>query len=750
MNKADLIKLIEPLARMFFGEPNKRLSKTGELRFGNSGSKSVKLKTGQWFDHESNEGGGVLDLIKREAGVRTDQECFEFLESKNMWHRERRANGKGRGATPRKITVASYKYSTIDGDLAFVVDRIEYQNPDGSFVLDKESRKRKKTFSQKRPDPERPNRWIWNIEGVPPLIYRLLEVTEAIASEQVVVIVEGERKVDLLWKWNIAATCNPGGSNKWTVEHSEFLRGADVCLVPDNDPAGFAHLQTVGRSLTGIANSIRVVMLPGIGAKDDIVNWAERGGTHEQFDQLIERAPAFVPVVEEAPAAPSQEDEAKARASAAEQELIDRLAALSAAEYERQRKEAAKEHGFRASALDDMVERARRQRDMQRVEAPPFGDWVVEPWAEPVETAALLGEIVELLRSYVVMPAHFADAIALWVLFVWSFEVATHSPILLIASAEPNSGKSTLVGVIRFLSQRSMSTIGITEAALFRSIAKWHPTIGIDEADTILVENEALRAVVNSGWTRGSVVVRCVGDDAEPQPFSTFCPILIGMNGKRIPTSTKSRAIPIWLVRKLKSEKRKHFRHLDNNTFAQIRQRALRWSMDNMETLRDANPAIPQEFENRDGDNWRLQFAIADLAGREWRARADAAARAITGTSDTSSRNTRLLGAIRAIFDGEMTEGDDLFNAKPQRRDFVTSEGMIKALTADKDGEWCEWRDGKPITQAQLGRVLTDFGITTDRELINGRRPRGYRRASFEDVWARYPTSSSGPGYGEN
>ena len=98
-------------------------------------------------------------------------------------------NGKDTGQL-KKIVAAEYKYRGADGALAFVVERVEYQNADGSFVM--KDGKHKKTFRQKRPDPDRPGEWIWNIDGVPPLIYHLPEVTEAIAAGHLIAIVEGE------------------------------------------------------------------------------------------------------------------------------------------------------------------------------------------------------------------------------------------------------------------------------------------------------------------------------------------------------------------------------------------------------------------------------------------------------------------------------------------------------------------------------------------------------------------------------
>ena len=59
---------MEPVARHLLGDPNTRLSTAAELRYGTNGSLSIDLNSGTFYDHEAGVGGGVLDLIKREAG----------------------------------------------------------------------------------------------------------------------------------------------------------------------------------------------------------------------------------------------------------------------------------------------------------------------------------------------------------------------------------------------------------------------------------------------------------------------------------------------------------------------------------------------------------------------------------------------------------------------------------------------------------------------------------------------------------
>jgi DNA primase len=129
-------------------------------------------------------------------------------------------------AEPRKVKVATFEYLDETGAIAFVVDRNEFKNPDGSFVL-KENGKHKKTFSQRRPDPRDKNSWLFNVTDAPIIPYRLPELIEAVANKRTIYIVEGEAKANLLWSWNVSATCCAGGAEKWRAEHSEFLRRAD-------------------------------------------------------------------------------------------------------------------------------------------------------------------------------------------------------------------------------------------------------------------------------------------------------------------------------------------------------------------------------------------------------------------------------------------------------------------------------------------------------------------------------------------
>jgi predicted P-loop ATPase len=245
---------------------------------------SINTKKAVWNCRNCGKGGDVIALVQHLDGVEFIAACETLTGEPPP-----KANGKNSAAEPRKVVVAQFEYHDRDGAVAFAVERMEYRNRDGSPVLNKDG-KPKKSFRQKRPDPDRPGEWIYNVDGVPVVLFRLPEVIEAVANEHFVLIAEGERKADfLLASWNVPATTNAGGAGKWRDEHSEFLRGAHVILLPDNDERGRGHVEAVAASLHGIAASIRVLELPDLPPKGDIIDFSRAGGTVERLHELIER-----------------------------------------------------------------------------------------------------------------------------------------------------------------------------------------------------------------------------------------------------------------------------------------------------------------------------------------------------------------------------------------------------------------------------------------------------------------------------
>jgi hypothetical protein len=242
---------------------------------------SINTKKGVFNCRGCSTGGDVIDLVKFLDGVDFIEACTALAGPPPT------TNGKDAAApSAREILAGQFKYRDESGTVLFAVGRYEYQYPNGSLVV--KNGKHKKKFVQWRPDPDRPGKWIRNVGGVRVVPYRLPELIEAIGNEHFIAIVEGESKVDFLHSWRVPATCNAQGAGQWKSEHSEFLRGADVVILPDNDTPGRNHADLIATSLQGIAKSVRVLELPGLGPKQDIIDWAKQGGSVEQLYDLIE------------------------------------------------------------------------------------------------------------------------------------------------------------------------------------------------------------------------------------------------------------------------------------------------------------------------------------------------------------------------------------------------------------------------------------------------------------------------------
>ena len=114
-----------------------------------------------------------------------------------------------------------------------------------------------KTFSQGHPGPNG-NGWKWSLKGVEPVLYRLDELAEHLASGSPapIYVVEGEKDADRLRLFLErvgdagVVTTSPMGAGKWREEYTEFLAGARlVVIIVDNDEPGLKHGRAIAAAL---------------------------------------------------------------------------------------------------------------------------------------------------------------------------------------------------------------------------------------------------------------------------------------------------------------------------------------------------------------------------------------------------------------------------------------------------------------------------------------------------------------------
>jgi len=225
---------------------------------------------------------------------------------------------------------------------------------------------------------------------------------------------------------------------------------------------------------------------------------------------------------------------------------IAELARLSRVDYDRIRKDEAKTLGIQLRTLDTEVSTLRKE--MADDPALTFED--PEPWPAEVDGAELLNGICAEVERYLVLPPHASTAVALWALHTWCLDAFFITPFLYPRSPEKRCGKTTLMLLVHELVRRPLLATNASQAALFRCIEEYRPTLLLDEADTWLRENEELRGILNGGHSRKTArVIRTVGEEHEVRAFSTYCPKAIAGIG-RLADTLEDRSIVVPMKRK--------------------------------------------------------------------------------------------------------------------------------------------------------------------------------------------------------
>ncbi|HBR17151.1 MAG TPA: hypothetical protein DD725_06035, partial [Deltaproteobacteria bacterium] len=241
-------------------------------------SLSMNLESGAFHCFSScGAKGGPVDLLMKVWGVDFKTALDRLAE---------RAGVKIAGSeriTGKPQAIAVFHYTDASGKRRYRKVRYE-PGRDG----------RKKEFFFFHGDKEKGR----GCDAVP---YRLHEITKA----DRIFILEGEAKADLLASWGLAAACLDSGSNsKWHPRYDQYFAGKEIVIVPDNDSAGLGYMQTIANALYGEAKNIKVLRLPGLKEKEDVIDWHKRntgtdtGGLQsckDAFLKLVEVAPEYQP-----------------------------------------------------------------------------------------------------------------------------------------------------------------------------------------------------------------------------------------------------------------------------------------------------------------------------------------------------------------------------------------------------------------------------------------------------------------------
>ncbi len=357
-----------------------------------------------------------------------------------------------------------------------------------------------------------------------------------------------------------------------------------------------------------------------------------------------------------------------------------------------------------------------------------------DPWPDPVDPAALLDRLADLVTRFVALPDGAADAIATWALWTWAADRTDTLPLLALTSPTKRCGKTTLLLLLERMVRRPQSAASVSGPALYRLIERDRPTLLLDECDQWLRADQTGEriGILNAGHRPGGAVTRCVGEDFEPRTFAVDCAKGLASIGD-FPDTLADRSVAVTLERAAPGADLERLR-LSRHPDPDVGRLCSRWAADFGDRLADADPDMGG-LSDRPADNWRPLYAIADLAGGSWPARVRAAAVALADRAAARTTSERypemLLVDCREAF---AAAGDP---------DTMASSDLDAALHAMTERPWASYgRTGRPLTAQARGRMLTRFGVHTSK--LWPANVNGYRLASFGDAWAQYSPDGGG------
>jgi hypothetical protein len=356
----------------------------------------------------------------------------------------------------------------------------------------------------------------------------------------------------------------------------------------------------------------------------------------------------------------------------------------------------------------------------------------------PIGEKMILDKINDLLKKLVILKNEETYwALTLWLAHTYAIKEFDFTPRLAIWSPEKRCGKSLLMEITSYLIEKPRMTSSISVSALFRTIEQFEGTVVfLDETDRTFGRDanrekaNDLIQICNSGFKRGSTVIRTEGKDFKIKEFKVFCPVVLaGIGINSIPETIADRSILIEMRRKYPNESIQEFESDQiDEIFEPLRKFLREWIDENSNKFRQARPEMPSELNSRARDVWKGLFKIAESAGDTWKEKAWNACLVLQvgrEGEDEVSWKLRLLEDIRRVFDG----------------DRMGTQELLDALKTIEDASY---KFNERFNSHYLSNGLKDYGIKSEQLTPRtthgeeGKQYRGYRRSSFKEAWKRY------------
>jgi hypothetical protein len=366
------------------------------------------------------------------------------------------------------------------------------------------------------------------------------------------------------------------------------------------------------------------------------------------------------------------------------------------------------------------------------------------PWPEALPLSEIFPEVLGCWKKYLVAGDDAHLIFAFMTVATFFYKETPYRPLLVLTSAEEESGKTTALRLIRRLAYRILSATSVSSGSIHRVFDHYDANLSIDEAKANLKEEPALITALNNGFDEESaVVLRWDTDAGVFIPFRTNCFKILAGIGSYLNHDTLSRSFVITLERATAEEYARvtDFAFCELSETEPIARKLLAWAHAHREIFRDLvlemMRRLPTKFRGRVRQKFSVLYALAAWVDKDCCRKLDQAASRMLGqiTGDVPLQH-QLLADICGILEKQQelrARGDAKCKLKiVQRkgepdREFIETTILINLLLTLSEGPWRAYGKNKKLLDGNgLFFLLKNYNIrTSEKKSIRGIEYRG-------------------------
>lgn len=361
---------------------------------------------------------------------------------------------------------------------------------------------------------------------------------------------------------------------------------------------------------------------------------------------------------------------------------------------------------------------------------------------------AIVEDIERFFSRFLALSSGLPLVLALWSLATHLHERFDAFPYLAITSPTKRCGKTRVLELLAMVCMDPLQTVSISTAALYRLLRVKSRTLLIDEAEYLARKNDdrasSLREILNAGYRKGQVVMRCKKTTKEKkskgrgqkerqeiyetESFGTFCPKVLVLIG-RLHDTLADRCIENRMERRAGVHvERFRFAHVSAEV-APLRGAAEEWSKNRGAEVEEYYQNNDVTFlRDREAELWLPLFSVCAIAAPDRIGELEATARRLAAAKSGDEPGD--YGILMLT---------DLWEAfSNTQADRLTTSELLETINSNEEHPWATWNNGRGVNSHTLSRLLRPFGIHPQNIRLEDRVVKGYLRQSFQECWERY------------